>query len=348
MTTLGTACLRGLQSHQVQHGWVLATPKHFVADGGTRWGSRSDQGSLSPDNWQAATAVWQIDQGDAPIDEETLRSVHLPPYQAVIVEGALSIMVSFSSWNGEKLHGHHYLLTNVLKGELGFQGFLVSDWSAIDQLDTDYYSCVVRSINAGLDMIMVPYDYRRFISTLTEAVTKGDIAEARLDDAVRRILRAKFALGLFEKPFGDEGLLPQVGSDEHRAVAREAVRQSLVLLKNKGALLPLRKDLPQLLVAGRGAHDIGLQCGGWSIEWQGQAGNITPGMTILEGIQQTVSETTEIVFSEEGDLPAEFNAEVGIVVLAETPYAEGHGDRADLRLPAEDNALLERVRQRCQ
>lgn len=348
VTELAVAAQRGLQSVQDNGRWVLATPKHFVADGGTQWGSRKVLPWQSANNWQAALPHWKIDQGDAILDEQTLRSVHLRPYEAAIAEGAQCIMVSFSSWNGEKLHKSHYLLTDVLKGELGFQGFLVSDWAGIDQIDADYYICTVQSINAGLDMIMVPYDFKRFITALTEAVQKGDVSEARIDDAVRRILRVKLALGLFESPFGDEAWMPRIGADEHRSVAREAVRQSLVLLKNEGNVLPLKKDMQHLLVAGHGAHDIGLQCGGWSIEWQGQSGNITPGTTILQGIQQIVGEKIEITYSEKGEFIPNIAAEVGLVVVGEAPYAEGNGDNGDLRLSAEDIALIERMRDLCQ
>jgi beta-glucosidase len=236
---------------------------------------------------------------------------------------------------------------------LGFAGFLVSDWGSIDAIGPDHYTSVVTSINAGVDMAMVPYDGHRFITNLTQAVEKGDVSLARIDDAVRRILTIKFELGLFERPFGDESLLPLVGSEAHRAVAREAVRKSLVLLKNEGGTLPLSANTPSILVAGPAADDIGLPCGGWTIAWQGQAGNITPGTSVLAGIRAAVSEGTTVHY----DSAAEFDtadalgggtvADVGIVVLSEEPYAEGVGDRGDLHLQEADVALLERVRSRC-
>lgn len=347
VTELGAASLRGLQRLQENGQWVLATPKHFVADGGTVWGSRKPIPWQNADNWQAAKPNWQIDQGNAVIDEASLRAVHLAPYEKAIADGAICIMVSFSSWNDVKMHSHRYLLTDVLKGEMGFEGFLVSDWSGVDQLDADYYSCVVQTMNAGLDMIMVPYDYKRFIHTLTEAVEKGDVSETRIDDAVRRILYAKFALGLFENPFGNEEFLSLVGSDEHRALAREAVRQSLVLLKNEGGVLPLKRDISEVLIAGKAGHNIGLQSGGWSVDWQGIPGNTLIGTSILSALRETLGPNSEVAYSESGDFASSQKAEVGIAVVGEMPYAEGNGDTPDLHLSPDDVALIEKMRQQC-
>jgi beta-glucosidase len=228
---------------------------------------------------------------------------------------------------------------------MGFRGFVVSDWMAINQLDRDYYTCVVKTINAGLDMIMVPYDYKLFITTLTQAAEKGDVSITRIDDAVRRILRAKFWLGLFEKPVTDESLLKLVGAPEHRAVAREAVRKSLVLLKND-ALLPLPKNAAKILVGGRGADNIGMQCGGWSIDWLGSHGPIAPGDSILDGIRQTVSQTTEILHDETGEF--DMKAEIGIAVVGEDPYAEGFGDNGHLTLTEGDITAINRMREQCE
>jgi beta-glucosidase len=202
-------------------------------------------------------------------------------------------------------------------------------------------------------MVMVPYDGGRFIASLTRAVEKGDVPLARVDDAVRRILYPKFELGLFERPFGDESLLSLVGCGDHRAVAREAVRKSLVLLKNEGGILPLPRDLPLVFVAGQAADDVGAQCGGWTIAWQGQRGDVTPGTTVLAGIRAAVAENTAVYYDPTGafaaieGLEAMTIADVGIVVLAEEPYAEGEGDCADLSLPQADVALLARMRDRC-
>ena len=352
VSKLGAAYLRGLQQVADEpplthpHA-ILGSVKHFVGDGGTTWGTHLRYDWI--DWWQPHDDAWSIDQGNTEVDETTLRATHLPPYQAAIAAGAKNIMVSYSSWNGLKMHAHKYLLTDVLKGELGFSGFLVSDWLAVNQLDPNYAVAVVTAINAGLDMVMVPFEYEPFISAVTAAVETGEISPNRIDDAVSRILRVKFELGLFEQPFGDESLLAQVGSTEHRAVAREAVRQSLVLLKNDDNTLPLPKHVPHLLVAGQAANDIGLQCGGWTIEWMGSPGDITPGTTLLDALKNTMSEISLLHYEPDGLFsPYIGPAEVGLVVLSESPYAEGEGDRADLHLSETDIALIERVRPHCQ
>ena len=346
VTELGRAYIKGLQTRQGDETYVLPSVKHFVGDGGTTWGSVRTYDWIHF-VWQADDDRWSIDQGDTQIDEETLRKVHLAPYYDAIEEGALNIMVSYSSWNGLKMHAHEYLLTDVLKGEMGFEGFLVSDWMAIDQSNEDYYACVVASINAGLDMIMVPYDYMRFINALIEAVDKGDVTKERIDDAVRRILRAKFHMGVFEKPLTDEKWLDLVGCNAHREVAREAVRKSMVLLKNDNNVLPLEKVLSSILVAGKGADNIGLQCGGWSIEWMGQSGQITAGTTLLSGIHGAIGGMIPLEYDPDGKFIRDDKAEVGIVVVGEMPYAEGNGDREDLTLSVEDIALVKRMREQC-
>jgi beta-glucosidase len=345
VTELGLALVRGLQARRDDGSWVLPSIKHFVADGGTTWGTTNPVTWMPGGNWQAATPHWKIDQGDAQFDEATMRAVHLPPYKAAVEAGALNVMVSFSSWNGTKMHNNHYLLKDVLKGEFGFEGFVISDWMAVDQLDPDYYTSVVKAINAGLDMVMVPYDYVRFIDAMTKAVQTGDITEARIDDAVRRILRVKFELGLFERPFGDDDLLPEVGSGVHREVAREAVRKSLVLLKNDG-VLPLESSA-DIIVAGPAADDIGRQCGGWTIEWQGDCGPTTDGSSILDGIKRQIGEPAIVHFEANGAFPADLKVGTGIAVVGETPYAEGAGDRGDPALTQDDIALLKRMRQHC-
>lgn len=344
VSDLGVAYLRGLQNKEGRPNLAdtqtaLATPKHYIGDGATAFGSSKTNNFL-------------LDQGDARIDEATLRAKFLPPYRAVIEAGALCIMASYNSWNGQKLHGHKYLLTDVLKGELGFKGFIVSDWWAIDQIAPSYYDAVVQSINAGLDMVMVPYDYKKFISALKEAVQNGDVSKERINDAVRRILSVKLQLGLFERPFPDPNALSQMGAAEHRAIAREAVRKSLVLLKNENKTLPLSKSTRLILVAGQAADDIGFQCGGWTIEWAGKPGSITPGTTILGGLKDPDAADARIEFDPNGDFGglatsegmAEL-ADVGIVVLSEPPYSEGAGDRSDLTF--EDEGLVARMRSKC-
>ena len=324
VSALGAAQVRGLQTPLPNGFTVLACPKHFLADGGTQDG---------------------VDQGNTICDEATLRKTFLPPYVAAVKAGAKSIMVSYSSWNGAKMHGNKFLLNDVLKGELGFKGFLVSDWAAIDQISPDYKNDIEQSINAGLDMVMIPNgpgqknNYVEFIADLKALVTAGRVPPARIDDAVKRILQTKFELGLFEHPNADTELLSQIGSPAHRAVARDCVRQSLVLLRNEHQTLPLSKNLKRLVVVGKAADDLGIQCGGWTIDWQGKAGNVTSGgTTLLAAIKQTVSKNTEVIFSPDGENLS--GAEAVIIVVGELPYAEMKGDRADLSLTPGDAALI--------
>lgn len=342
VTKLGTAYVQGLQDSKPR---IMASVKHYLADGGAEWGT-SHPPQWITGNWQAPTGDGKIDQGDARVDEATLRRIHLPPYQAAIEAGTVNIMVSFSSWQGTKMHAHRYLLTDVLKGELGFNGFLVSDWMAVYQIDRDYAVSVATAINAGLDMVMVPYDYKTFIETLTQAVQSGSVPMSRIDDAVRRILRAKFWVGVFDNPFGDDSLLAEVGSAEHRALAREAVRKSAVLLKNEDQLLPLSRN-ETIMVAGRGAENIGLQCGGWTIIWQGDNGAITPGTSVLGGIRKALESGAELVYSADGNFAGEELVPVGIVVVGETPYAEGIGDNEKVTLLDVDKEVIARMRRRC-
>jgi len=318
---MSEAAVKGLQGDTLAHPLsVLACAKHYLGDGGTTGGD---------------------DQGNTQLDTTQLRAIHLPGYQAAIEAGVGSVMASYSSWNGQKLHGSYYLLTTLLKGELGFKGFVVSDWAGIDQLPGDYTSDVETSVNAGIDMVMVPNEYKLFISTLKTLVEQGKVQQSRIDDAVRRILRIKFEMGLFERPYTDLSLTSEIGSDAHREVARECVRQSLVLLKKKDNILPLPKTGLQILVAGKNADDLGNQCGGWSISWQGSGGEITTGTTILEGIQSAAPGNT-VTYSREGQGAA--GADLGIVVIGETPYAEGAGDRTDLELSDEDILTVRTVK----
>jgi beta-glucosidase len=326
---MAAAGVRGFQGDDLRNPFaVLACAKHFIGDGGTTWGTGSP-----------------IDQGDTRVDEATLRRIHMQGYIAAIEAGVGSIMPSFNSWNGQKCSGSHKLLTEILKGELGFEGFLISDWAAIEQLPGDYSSQVAQSINAGMDMVMLPERHARFISTLKAVVADGRVPVARVDDAVRRILRVKFAMGLMTA-----GWTPQIdprakaafGSAEHRVVARECVRQSLVLLKNGNKTLPLAKQAARIHVGGKNADDLGNQCGGWTIEWQGRGGNVTTGTTILAAIRSAVSKSTSVTFSRDGSGAA--GADAGVVVVGETPYAEGKGDRADLALAQEDADAIDRMK----
>ncbi len=341
VTQLGTAYLEGLQGDDLSDPLTaLATPKHYIGDGATIWGTSINGG-------------YQLDQGVMTASEEEIREKYLPPYKAAINAGALSVMISFSSWQETKMHAHKYLITDVLKGELGFEGFVVSDWGGVDQVNPNYYRAVVASINAGVDMNMVPYEHTKFINTMLDAVENGDISEERVDDAVHRILVAKFKLGLFERPYSDSSLFDLVGTEENRQLAREAVAKSAVLLKNENATLPISKDSSLIFLAGEGADDIGMQCGGWTISWQGSKGAITPGTTIKDAVEVAFSGQLQYnrfgkydnILNENGD-PA--IADVGIVVVAENPYAEGEGDSNDLTLTTSDIEMIKRVKERSQ
>ncbi|HEU5072232.1 MAG TPA: glycoside hydrolase family 3 N-terminal domain-containing protein [Verrucomicrobiae bacterium] len=331
VSELGVAATIGFQGKvlSADPSSVLACAKHFLGDGGTVNGD---------------------DQGNTICDEAMLRRVHLPPYRAAIAAGVGSIMVSYNSWNGEKLHGQKHLLTDVLKGELGFRGFLVSDWAAIDQIETNNYKhCIERSINAGLDMIMIPNgpgkknSYVEFITDLKELVAEGKVPLSRIDDAVLRILRIKYEMGLFDSTAVDPALRASIGSPEHRAIARQCVRESLVVLKNEKHTLPLAKDLKHLVVAGSAADDLGVQCGGWTVDWQGRHGNVTHGgTTILAAIRNRVSPETKVTFSP--DASDVQDADAVIAVIGEPPYAEGNGDRAGLYLSADNVALIAKAK----
>ncbi|NHC16039.1 glycoside hydrolase family 3 C-terminal domain-containing protein, partial [Motilibacter deserti] len=265
-----------------------------------------------------------------------------------------TIMPSYSSvdWtedglgNPIKMHANKELLTDWLKDKVGFDGFLISDYAAIDQIPGDYTSDVRTSINAGLDMIMVPNDYQGFTAALTSEVNAGRVPMSRIDDAVERILTQKFLLGLFEKPYTDRANLSKFGSAEHRAVAREAAAQSQVLLKNSGNALPLSKT-SKVYVAGSNADDLGNQMGGWTISWQGMSGNdsTTGGTTILNGIKQIAPQAT-LTYSKDASASMA-GYDTGVVVVGETPYAEGQGDVGtnghQLALTAADKAAVDKV-----
>ncbi len=338
VTRLSLAALRGLQGADLAApDTVLGTPKHYVGDGATAFGTSPIPGAL-------------LDRGDADVDEETLRRVHLPPYVEAVEGGARSIMISFSSWRGVPMHAHAYLIRDVLRGELGFDGFVVSDWGGVDDVAASYQDAVVASVGAGIDMNMVPYDGVRFIRTVLDAVRRGDIAITRIDEAVAAILRVKFELGLFERPYGDPTLQAAVGSAAHRALAREAVAQTLVLLKNEHGALPLRADATQtVLVTGSAANSVGVQSGGWTIEWQGSTASLTPGTTILEGLEAGFGPGTTLLHSPRGRFTGAdgqpLRAEVGIAVVGEPPYAEWFGDSATLSLGSLDAALIHRLRE---
>jgi beta-glucosidase len=285
---------------------VVACVKHWVGDGGTTEG---------------------IDQGDTRISEAELERLHITPYYPAIDNGVLTVMASFNSWNGDKCHGHRYLLSYVLKERMGFNGFIISDWDGIDYLSESYFEAVARGTNAGIDMFMVSEHWQPFIDHLTHHVVEGTVPMSRIDDAVRRILRVKFAFGLFDKarpsarPWSNDA---SYGSEAHREVAREAVRKSLVLLKNEEQALPLASS-QRILVAGKNADNVGHQCGGFTVAWQGTSGNefVVGGTSIWQGIKDAAPGAVLSSNGEEAD-PALHD--VAVVVIGEKPYAEGMGD----------------------
>ena len=293
---------------------ILATVKHYIGDGGT------DQG---------------IDRGDNLSSEQELLDIHAQGYIAALQAGAQIVMASYNSWQGPKVHGQHYLITEVLKSRMEFDGVVVSDWNGIDEVQGCSADKCAQAVNAGIDLFMVPQAWQAFIQNTVAQVRAGDIPEARIDDAVTRILRVKLRAGLFEKgrpssrPFANKRAL--LGNAADRAVARQAVRESLVLLKNDGDLLPLRRGA-HVLVAGDGADNIGKQTGGWSLTWQGTENTNAdfPGATsIYAGIRTAVATAGgTATLSPDGSYSK--RPDVAIVVFGENPYAEWHGDLRSL------------------
>lgn len=317
---------------------VLATAKHYAGDGDTEY---DEEVATDNEGKPWFEQRYTIDQGITVTTRDDFAEIDLAPYgTAIRRHGVRSIMPSFSSvdWiedgigNPVKMHAHKELITDVLKdGNFHFGGFVISDWEGIHQIpDPDNpgfggltpYKVRV-GVNAGTDMFMEPFSAPQFQQLLLAEVQAGRVSEERINDAVRRILTAKFELGLFEHPFASLDNLDEVGSAEHRAVARRAVAESQVLLKNDGKVLPLPKDA-DIYVAGRNADNIGNQAGGWTIQWQGASGDIIPGTTILEGIKE-VAPDADVTYSIDASAPMT-GADVGIVVVGETPYAEGYGD----------------------
>ena len=332
VTELGGAAIRGYQSAKIDNpNNVLACAKHFIGDGGTSFGTGLNG---------------LIDRGNLAISEDELRKKHLPPFQKAIDEGVATFMAAYNTWNDLKCHANKYLLTDLLKNELGFKGFVVSDWAAIEEIPGDYKSDIITSINAGIDMVMVPgavkfgnQSFENFLKLFKESVEEGSIPIERVDDAVKRILLIKKQFGLFERPFSDQNLLTHIGSKDHREIAREAVKKSMVLLKNKNNILPLPKSGKTIIVAGKGANNIGMQSGGWTISWQGEMGQTTSGTTILDAIKSAVEPGTIVEYSVDGK---GFAGDLAVVVVGEKPYAEMQGDRKDLKLDKEDLDIISR------
>jgi beta-glucosidase len=328
--TLGLAALKGLQRESLADPLaVLGCAKHFIGDGGTNRGS----------------APTGLDQGDTRVDEATLRRIHLPGYVTTVAAGVGSIISSYSSWNGVKCSARRHLLTDLLKGELGFEGFVISDYGAVKQLPGTYKQQIETSINAGMDMVMVPDNYPEFFNLLRALVQEDRVPMGRIEDAVLRILRVKIAMGLMDRQrsqLADRSLHRNFGSAEHRAVGRVCVRESMVLLKNEKAALPLNRGMAHIHVAGKSADNIGNQCGGWTIYWQGQSGEVTIGTTILAGLRNAAQSGIKITYAEDGS--GGEGAGIGVAVIGETPYAEMMGDRDELRLSPEDTGVVARMK----
>jgi beta-glucosidase len=334
---MGEAAVRGYQGNNLSDATrILACAKHWIGDGATRYGTGR---KLTPD-------LQILDRGDVSLSESELRRLHMAGYVSAIKAGVGTIMPSYNSWNGVKCSGSKRLLTEILKQELKFEGFLISDYDAIDEMPGDYKTQIETSTNAGMDMFMVSAKYRELYGLLLELAREKRVPISRIDDAVTRILRVKFAMGLMDgrSNLADRKLHASFGSAAHRQVARECVRETLVLLKNDKRVVPVSKKLTRIHVAGKSADDIGNQCGGWTITFQGKSGETTTGgTTILKAIQQTVSPQTMITSSKDGTNAA--GADLGIVVIGETPYAEWMGDRQSLELSEEDIAVVEKMKQ---
>tara|TARA_B100002052_G_scaffold39432_1_gene31529 strand:+ start:109 stop:1914 length:1806 start_codon:yes stop_codon:yes gene_type:complete len=321
---LGKAAVEGYQNALTNSGKkVVACAKHFIGDGNTEFGTGMRR---------------LVDRGNTILSTNELKEKLLPKYQAAIDADVQTIMASYSSWNGVKCHASKELLTEILKIEMGFEGFVISDWQGIDEIPGNYKSDIITSINAGIDMVMVSgkgQPYKKFMRLLKENVEEGSIPMERINDAVSRILKVKLRNGLFSNPIVQNDNLHVIGSNDHRNIARQAVRESIVVLKNEN-IIPISKDSKSIVVAGRGADNLGMQCGGWTINWQGGQGDITIGTTILDGIKESVSTETKVFYSKDGTDLGNVSGDLAIVVIGEDPYTEFFGDKDNLDLIEED------------
>lgn len=294
--TLAKASVEGLQGKSDRHNRVMATAKHFIGDGATDFG---------------------VEGGDTTLSHQEVLQRLLPPYQAAIEAGVGSIMASFNTLDNVPMHAHQGLITSLLKDQLQFDGIVVSDWKAYSRFGAN------KIINAGIDVVIaVDGDLPLFQEGVLSGVNSGEIPIQRIDDAVRRILRQKFLMGLFQHPFSDSGLIPKIGAAQHREVAKQAVRESLVLLKNKENILPLRKTT-RIVMVGEFADNAGLQSGGWTINWQGNTEHYAGATTLLEGVR--TKSAVEVLYDKNGEAN-NTDADVAIIVVGETPYAEFFGD----------------------
>lgn len=332
---MAAAAVRGFQGDtSAKNIDVLACAKHFIGDGGTTGG---------------------VTNGNTVCDLQTLLRIHSPGYVSSIQQGVGSVMIAQNQWNGIHINGYPFLEDTLLKIELGFNGLAVSDANSFLYAGDPtvpypsrilYGAAIKHSINAGEDMAMMSnlygFNHRSYIDTIRSLINQGAIPMERLDDAVKRILTQKFRLGLFEHPFADISLLSTIGSAEHRAIARQAVRESMVLLKKKDGILPLSKARKKILVAGDNADNLGYQCGGWTMSWQGRSGAITVGTTILQGMQ-AAAPGDNIEYSDSSNF-ADTSADYSVVIIGETPYAEYYGDRSDLNLSSYQSALIKKMK----
>jgi len=317
VTIMSVSAVRGLNE-----GGAAACIKHFFGEGQTVNGRN---------------------QGNAVLDRSAIERL-LPPYRAAIEAGAMSLMVSFSSVNGIKMHEHKELITGLLKGELGFQGMVLSDWDAVRQLSGGSYKMqIANAINAGIDMVMATNGrnvWVDFIRLLRELAEEGTVPVTRIDDAVLRILRFKQSAGILDMQALERA--GEIGTVENRELARTIVSDSLVLLKNENDIISKLPSFKNILVAGQGADDIGMQCGGWTISWQGSHGAVTSGTTILEGIREAAGSNINIVYNVQGEAQGNFDAV--IAVIGEDPYAEGDGDRTNnINIRSNDTEMLNNV-----
>ncbi len=329
---LGQAYTEGINEYNLDDYHPIGTAKHFIGAGAMEWGSSYNKN-------------FQIDQGESIMTETELRFRHLPSFQAAIEAGIKSVMVGLNSWENKKLSENKYLIDDLLKGELGFEGIVVSDWYGVYEIDQNKYKAMLKAVQAGIDMQMLPFEYKLFMQDVFNAVKKGDLSEERIDESVARILKVKFDIGLFDNEPVATDLLRVLDSKEHQALAREAVRKSLTILKNENKLLPISPKTKIILVAGDTADNLGKQLGAWSVEWQGIDGNWTEGTSILAGIEEVGQGKHQITFDLEGDFPNQTRlADIGLIVVGEKPYAEGWGDKANLQLEKSQIELIKKMK----
>ncbi len=300
-SALGVAYTNGFQKRGGPFT-VLANAKHYLGDGGTLNG---------------------VNTANTSGDEAALRALHLTPYQAVVGAGVGSIMASYSSWQGTRMHMNTSMITDVLKGQLGFAGFVGSDYNGCTTNGVTLGPC----LNAGVDMVMTFGPTASSFLSMVKALVPGTVPQSRIDDAARRILVVKCEMGLLDgtQRLVDRTLTANVGSAAHRAVARQAVAASVVVLKNDGGVLPLSKSVPGIALGGKTADNIGNQCGGWTVTWQGMSGNVTTGGTTIRAALESVLTTSRVNYALDGSATGN-GSTVGVAVIGETPYSEGCGD----------------------